>query len=170
MTPASRLAVLAVALTAAGCGSGDGANGVEPAWFSAGAGWQAGAGHVHACPGMARSRCAQVGSWATTGRWRDCTECLPQRTVAALPDDGIAISLLVGRGPHAPKRALRWPPRLRAAEARSFEGLPARVGTIQRRGVVRGLTTYLFVFFGRPHPTSAQLARAQAELTSAKLP
>ena len=164
-----RLALLAAVLTTAGCSHGS-AHELAAAQFPQQPGWQVGTGHVHACPGMAVSRCAQVGSWATTGQWRDCTECLPQHTVAALPSDGVAISLLVGNGPDAPKQALRWPPRLRSGDARSFEGLPARIGTVQRSGVVHGLTTYLFVFFGRPHPTPAQLRRAQAELASAKLP
>ncbi|HSC49890.1 MAG TPA: hypothetical protein VLD16_06455 [Gaiellaceae bacterium] len=169
MTTAGRLALLAVAVTAAGCGSGA-VHGLEPARFPQRAGWQVGAGHVHACPGTAVDRCAQAGSWATTGEWRDCTECLPQRTVAALPGDGIAITLVVGRGPHAPRRALRWPPRLRPSEAGSLEGLPARIGVVRAAGRVHGFTTYLFVFFGRPRPTAAQAARAEAELAAVELP
>lgn len=162
--------MLALAVAAAGCGSGGTVHGLEAARFPARAGWHAGAGHVHACPGTAVDRCAQAGSWATTGDWRDCTECLPQKTVASLPADGIAMSLLLGRGPNAPKRTLRWPPRLRGEDAKSFEGLPARVGVIRRAGLVHGFTTYLFVFFGRARPTAAQLARAQAELAQVELP
>jgi hypothetical protein len=167
----TRLALLAAAVVvvASGCGSGS-QRAVEPARFPARAGWHVGAGHVHACPGMAVARCAQAGSWATTDVWRDCAECLPQKTVAGLPGDGIAMTLVVGRGPHAPKQALHWPPRLRAGEARSFEGLPSRIGVVQRGGVAHGLTTYLFVFFGRPHPTAAQVARAQAEVAAVQLP
>jgi hypothetical protein len=119
---------------------------------------------------MAFDRCAQAGSWATTGTWRDCTECLPQRTVAELPSDGIAMTLVVGRGPHAPKQRLQWPPPLRPDEAKSLEGLPARIGVVQHAGLVHGFTTYLFVFFGRPRPTSAQVARARAELAQVELP
>ena len=161
---------MAVAVTTAGCGSRAATNGLAAARFPARPGWNVGAGHVHACPGMAVDRCAQAGSWATTGDWRDCTECLPQRTVATLPGDGIAMTLVVGRGPHAPKRTLRWPPRLRPGDARNLEGLPARIGVIQGAGLVHGFTTYLFVFFGRRTPTSAQVARAQAELAAVELP
>ena len=161
-------AVAAVALTAAGCGSQG--SGLQAARFPARTGWQVGAGHVHACTDMARDRCSQAGSWATTGEWRDCTECLPQKTVAGLPADGIAMTLLMGRGPNAPKRALHWPAQLRPGDARNFEGLPARIGVIQRSGLVHGFTTYLFVFFGRPRPTAAQVSRAQAELGAVELP
>jgi hypothetical protein len=170
VTPAPRLALLAVVLAATGCGSGGATRGLEPARFPQTAGWQVGAGHVHACTDMARDRCAQAGSWATTGVWRDCTECLPQRTVAELPSDGIAMTLVMGRGPNAPKRVLRWPPSLRPADAKTLEGLPARIGVIQRSGLVHGFTTYVFVFFGRPRPTAAQVARARAELTAVELP
>jgi hypothetical protein len=168
VTPACRLALVAVAVAAAGCGSSG--SGLQPARFPARAGWQVGAGHVHACTDMARDRCAQAGSWATTGEWRDCNECLPQRTVAELPSDGIAMTLVVGRGPNAPKQRLHWPPPLRAGDAKRLEGLPARIGVIQRSGRLRGFTTYLFVFFGRARPTAAQLARAQAELARVDLP
>jgi hypothetical protein len=166
----TRLPILAAALAllAAGCGSGG--NDLQPARFPARAGWHVGAGHVHACTDMARDRCAQAGSWATTDEWRDCTECLPQRTAAALPADGIAMTLVVGRGPNAPKQKLRWPPRLRAGDAKRLEGLPARIGVIRHAGLVHGFTTYLFVFFGRPRPTSAQVERAKAELAATGLP
>ncbi len=164
------LPVLAAALAAAGCSSHAAAHGLEPARFPVRAGWQVGAGHVHACPGTALDNCAQAGSWATTGTWRDCVECLPQRTVAKLPSDGIAITLVVGRGPRAPKRALQWPPRLRPGEAQSLKGLPSDIGVIKRAGVRHGFTTYLFVFFGRPRPTAAQVAHADAELARVELP
>jgi hypothetical protein len=168
VTPAVRLALLALAVAAAGCGSAG--SGLQPARFPARAGWHVGAGHVHACTDMARDRCAQAGSWATTGEWRDCTECLPQRTLARLPSDGIAMTLVVGRGPNAPKQRLDWPPPLRAGDAKSLEGLPARIGVIQRSGRLHGFTAYLFAFFGRARPTAAQLARAQAELARVELP
>jgi len=164
-----RVALLAAALAAAGCSS-HASRALEPARFAPRAGWQVGAGHVHACPGTAFSRCAQAASWATTGDWRDCTECLPHRTVAALPGKGIAMTLVVGRAPNAPKHALHWPPRLHPADAQRFEGLPPRIGVIRRSGRVHGFTTFLFVFFGRPDPTAAQVERAEAELASVDLP
>ena len=166
----TRLPILAAALVLVSAGCGSGAGDLQPARFPARAGWHVGAGHVHACTDMARDRCAQAGSWATTGEWRDCTECLPQRTAAALPADGIAMTLVVGRGPNAPKQKLRWPPRLRPGDAKRLEGLPTRIGVIQHAGLVHGFTTYLFVFFGRPQPTAAQVARARAELARVELP
>ena len=161
------IGVAAAALAAAGCGSG---SGLQPARFPARAGWHVGAGHVHACTDMARDRCSQAGSWATTGEWRDCTECLPQHTLAKLPSDGIAMTLVVGRGPNTPKQRLHWPPPLRPADAKSLEGLPARIGVIQRSGRLHGFTTYLFVFFGRPRPTADQVARAHDEVARVELP
>jgi hypothetical protein len=51
-----------------------------------------------------------------------------------------------------------------------FEGLPSRIGVFQTLGSLHGFQPYLFVFFGRPHPTRAQLASARAELATAEFP
>jgi hypothetical protein len=143
---------------------------LSPAHFAQRPGWHVGAGRVHACPGVPRARCVQVTSRASTVPWRDCTECLPHKTLARLPRDGVAIQLTLAREHRPPPGALSWPPRLRAGEAQGLEGLPARIGTIQRTGRLGGSYAGLVVFFGRPHPTPRQLARADAELASARLP
>jgi len=66
---------------------------------------------------------------------------------------------------------LVWPPRLRAKDVVSpVEGHAARFGLISRGGHLHGYSAGLYVWFGRPHPTLQQLARAQAELATAKLP
>jgi hypothetical protein len=112
-------------------------------------------------------------SWATTVRWRDCWDCIPpHRTLAALPPDGVVIALLVGREPQRPRRrVLHWPPRIRpAAIVAPIEGVPARFGTFEAFGALNGFDASLWVFFGRRHPTRAQLARAQTELRRARLP
>jgi hypothetical protein len=144
---------------------------LSPAHFQQRPGWHVGAGKAHACPGVPASRCTQVTSWAATVAWRDCGECLPHKTLARLPRDGVAMQLTLAREqPRSWERPLRWPPRLRAEEASNFEGLPTRIGTIQRAGRLHGLHVSLMVFFGRPRPTPRQLARAEAELASARLP
>jgi len=112
-----------------------------------------------------------VNSWAATVQWRDCPDCLPHRTVARLRPDGIALQLQlsVERAPPTWMRPLAWPPRIRGVSA-PFEGLPPRIGVYQKIGFVRGHTVSLFAFFGRPHPTPRQLARARAELATVKFP
>lgn len=144
---------------------------LAPAHFQGGNGWQAGANRVHACPGVPRSRCAQVASWASTVRFRDCGDCVPPRkTLAVLPASGISIQLLLGR-PQSKGPALAWPPRLHRRDVVGpIEGGPARIGSVQKFGRLQSFDAYLNVFFGRRHPTATQLARANGELASAKLP
>ena len=141
-----------------------------PARFPARPVWHVGHGRVHACPGMPRSRCTSVTSWAATVRWRDCSECLPHKTVESLPRDGIAIqvSFVRTKSPGWVK-PMRWPPRLRTMGG-PFEGLPNRIGVVQLIGRLNGYEAYLWVFFGRPQPSARQLARARAELRAARLP
>ena len=133
---------------------------LTPADFPARPGW-----HV----GAARVNDQSVISWAATVRWRDCTACLPHRTLQRLPRDGIAIQLRL-TDTRSPRwvRPMRWPPRLRPVAG--LEGLPRRIGVVQQLGRLRGYEAYLFVFFGRLRPTEGQLARARAELAGARLP
>ena len=144
---------------------------LAPATFAPAPGWHVGAGRPHPCPGGSSAECSSVASWAATVRWRDCGICLPHRTIARLSADGIALQLQVGFERQPPKwmRPLRWPPRIRGV-ASPFEGLPPRIGVFQVSGFVHGWSTSLFVFFGRPKPTSAQSARARAELATVTFP
>jgi hypothetical protein len=146
--------------------------GLAPVQYGARPGWHVGHDHVHACPGVPRSRCEQVTSWASTVAFRDCGECLPHRTLDALPRNGVVIQLMLGRDrkPYF-ARALRWPARGRAGAGQGpIEGGPQRIGSVQLSGRLDGSDAYLFVFFGRRDPTARQLARANAELRSATLP
>ena len=156
----------AAALTAAG------AQPLAPARFERQPGWHVGAGKVHACPGVSRQRCTQVGSWAATVRWRDCRDCAgAAHTLASLPRSGIVIYLLLGAERSLPRRELRWPPRLRASTVVSpVEGHSSWIGFYGRGGRLRGFSAQLFVYFGRPHPGVRQVARANAELRTAQLP
>jgi hypothetical protein len=87
-----------------------------------------------------------------------------------MPPNGIAIRVSFGHG-ESPSwvKPLRWPPSLRPITA-GFEGLPGRIGIVQLIGRVHGYETAVWVFFGRPHPTTRQVDRARAELKAARLP
>ena len=147
------------------------ATALAPATFAAAPGWHVGAGRVHACPGVPATTCQSVSTWAATVPWRDCAECLPHRTLAKLPADGIALQLLLSRERTTPNwiRPLSSPPRLPAA-CPGLEGLPSRIGVVQILGTRHGLHAYLFVFFGRTRPTPAQHALARRELATAHFP
>jgi hypothetical protein len=120
------------------------------------------------CVGVSRTRCVQAEAWASTVRYRDCPNCAPPHgTLAALPPSGIIIQVNDGREvPHyGPLRS--WPQRLRAAQVHSpFEGAPARVGVIQYEARSRNNVEHSL--FGRAHPTTRQLARANAELRTVR--
>jgi hypothetical protein len=163
------LLVLAVAYTVASASAAESPR-LAPVRFQKAAGWYVGTSRVHKCPGA--PRCSQVGSWAGTVRWRDCYDCEPpHKTLAALPPGGIVIGVLLGKEPRPPRHVMPWPPALRAkAIGGPIEGAPPRIGYFGQGGRLRGFSASLFVYFGRLHPTRRQIARAQAELNSAKLP
>jgi hypothetical protein len=92
----------------------------------------------------------------------------PHQTLAHLPPGGIVIQLSYGRErpPKAPVGS--WPPRIRSRDViAGFEGVPGRYGYFQTFVRTGTLERYLFVWFGREHPTRHQLARANAELHTA---
>jgi hypothetical protein len=166
------LGVVVVVLAAAALSVGAMAATLTPVQFAAKPGWHVGVGKLHACPGVAATKCARVTSWASTVRWRDCVDCLPHRTVATLPATGVAIQVsLIRESPAVAKEALAWPPQVRAADLVSpFEGLPSRIGVYQRFARMGAYEVYILVLFGRSRPDGRQLAAANAELRSAKLP
>jgi hypothetical protein len=156
--------LLLVGLVAAGV--------LSPVRFAQRPGWHVGAGTAHACPGVPAVRCSQVWSWAATVHWRGCTGCLPHRLLATLPPDGIAIQVaLATERPQVAKRTLTWPPQLRAGDVvAGFEGVSGRIGVYQHFARVGRYEVYLWVFFGRSRPSGRQLAAANAELRTARLP
>jgi hypothetical protein len=94
---------------------------------------------------------------------------VPHHTLAHLPPNGIVIQLSYGR--ERPDRAPvgKWPPRIRAKKVLAgFEGVPGRYGVFQTFIRTGHLERYLFVWFGRAHPTRRQLARANAELRTVR--
>jgi hypothetical protein len=145
--------------------------GLSPVRFAPRAGWHAGAGRVHACPGVPAARCGQAASWTATVRWRDCADCILRRTLAVLPRQGIAVQIILGAEHPSRAPAGRWPPRLRRRDVQAgMEGIPNRFGIYQRLLRVGRYEPYVWVFFGRAHPTAAQLATANAVLAAASLP
>lgn len=143
---------------------------VSPPHFRATHGWHVGSRPARACVGVSASRCVDAWGWASTVRYRDCPDCAPpHRTLAHLPPGGIVIQLDNGRErpPRAPVG--RWPVRIRrqGVHPGGVEGIPRHVSYGQwflRSGKVEH---YLWVWFGRRHPTRRQLARANAELRTA---
>jgi hypothetical protein len=143
---------------------------VSPPHFRAAPGWHVGSRPARACPGVTASRCVQAPGWASTVRFRDCPDCVaPHRTLAHLPASGIVIQLLNAR--ERPSRIAlgKWPVRIRRADVTAGgEGVPRRFGAVQRAVRSGGVEHLLYVWFGRAHPTRRQLARANAELRTAR--
>jgi hypothetical protein len=143
---------------------------VAPPRFRSTSGWHVGHTGTQACVGVTLARCVQAEAWASTVPYRDCAVCTPPRkTLAALPPGGIVIQLSDVRERPSYGPLGSWPPRLRVSQVGGFEGLPTRFGVIQ---VVRrsrdGVEHFLWVWFGRKHPTTDQLARANAELRTVR--
>ncbi|HEX3453039.1 MAG TPA: hypothetical protein VHS03_00325 [Gaiellaceae bacterium] len=113
-------------------------------------------------------------TWAATVRWRDCADCLPHRTVAVLPPNGIAIQVtlaLVSSAPPGWMRRIVWPPRIRSKDVvAGFEGLPTRIGVYQSYVLVGRYQTAVWAFFGRGRPSPSQLRAVNAELAAARIP
>ena len=119
--------------------------------FPGGPGWHTGAAGRHA--------------WAATVPLRDCANCIPHRTLAALPPGGIVIQLTVATEPRLHGPAVRWPTRLAARDVSAgFEGVPPRYGVVQQLTHTGRIEHLLWVWFGRAHPSRAQLAAANAQL------
>jgi hypothetical protein len=125
---------------------------VSPPHFRAAPGWHVGSGSSW--------------GWASTVPNRDCRYCVPpHHTLAHLPPGGILIQL----GNYRAERQAspgKWPPRIRRKDLHQGggEGIPRRIGYAQWFVRSKGIEHYLWVWFGRVHPTRHQLARANAEL------
>lgn len=144
---------------------------VEPARFSERPGWHVGASG----PDEADADGEFTTSWAATIPYADGWNALPPfRTLERLPRDGIVIWLGLSR-------TNRFPPPKEARKA------PFQLDDFERvdlwEGQVRDLPEYrlwgtvdedtrldLRVYFGRPDPTPAMLAEAQASLDGLRLP
>jgi hypothetical protein len=139
---------------------------VSPPHFRAAPGWHVGSRPAHTCAGVPASRCVQASGWASTVRYRDCGDCTPpHHTLAHLPLSGIVIQLSNARERPDSAPVGKWPPLIRSRQITAGgEGVSNRYGHFQTFVRTGHLEHYLFVWFGRAHPTRRQLARANAEL------
>lgn len=143
---------------------------LQPVMFAPHSGWYTGHGATHACTGASAARCLQASSWASTRPWRDCAECLPHRTIATLPRDGIILQVTISTaGRHVGRRGGAWPPTIRAGNLSGIEGVSSRYGVFQRSARYGRRDVYVWAFFGRARPTASQLAAANAELRTVHL-
>jgi hypothetical protein len=162
------IAGVVIALVAAGVAIAVSLLNVTPPRFRSAPGWHVGSTRTHSCVGVTRGRCVMAEAWASTVPYQDCPDCVPpHKTLATLPPDGIVIQLTDAQERPPCGRRGNWPAQIRASQVISgpFEGEPARISYTQL--VVRspkGVEHFLFIWFGRPHPTPQQLARANAEL------
>jgi hypothetical protein len=167
------MASVAVGLVAAGVAIAVSLLDVTPPRFQAGHGWHVGSTPTHACDvGVTRGRCVMAEAWASTVPYRDCPNCVPpHKTLATLPANGIIIQLTDARERPPYGQPGSWPTQISASQVISGpgEGTPPQVSYTQL--VVRSshnVEHFLFVWFGRPHPTPQQLARANAELQTVR--
>jgi hypothetical protein len=162
--------LVALALLGGATSSPAASNALAPARFAPAAGWQVRVGKPHACVGVSASQCSQVTTVASTTRFRDCLECLPHRTVAAMRAQDIAIKLTVAiERPLRTKRTFAWPPRIVRRGVAGLEGLPARIGVYQGSTLVGSREVFVLVVFGRAVPTERQLRRVNAELRRSRI-
>jgi len=140
-----------------------------PATLPAGPGWHVGSARVSAA-GCAR--CVQTESWAATVAYRDGPNEFPHRTMAILPRDGIIVDVSRSWQPSSPAWMLeRHPLRIiRSAIHADFEGntTHGRVSLWLGSTWRAGSFVSVYVYFGSPEPAPAVVARAQAELDSAR--
>ncbi|HEX2111030.1 MAG TPA: hypothetical protein VHF67_05710 [Gaiellaceae bacterium] len=150
---------------------------VAPARFPRRAGWFVGTSGAD----EARAEGEFTTSWASTIPYADEWNALPPfETLERLPRDGVVIWLGLSR-------SNRFPPRPEGDEMFPAREPPFSLDEFERRGgwegQVRDLPEYLLwgttegqynvdlrVYFGRPDPTAAMLAEAQAMLHGLALP
>ena len=89
--------------------------------------------------------------------------------IAAAQGIALQVTAAIEHPPVAP-RASSWPPTIRAGDVTAgLEGISARYGVYQRLARFGKTEAYVWAFFGRAHPTRAQLAEANAELRTVRL-
>jgi hypothetical protein len=139
--------------------------------FASAVGWHLRYGTVRACPGTSASRCSHVASVASTLRFRDCVECLPHRTAAAIGAKDIVLQITLAlEHPLRVGRTCAWLPRVtRRRVLAPFEGLAGRIGVYQCQTRIGTREVVVFIVFGRTTPTNRQLNRVNAELQRARL-
>jgi hypothetical protein len=131
------------------------------------AGWHVGSARVSGCAG-----CVQTESWASTIPYRDPANQLPpHRTMGALPRGGVIVHVTRSWEPSPPAwvhqvRPLRI---ARRSVTGSFEGNTTGGRVSRWTGATWRAGSYVsvWVLFGRPSPTAAQIRQAQSVLDRA---
>jgi hypothetical protein len=140
---------------------------VEPATFGGADGWHTGSsGAAEIQPDG-----QQTMSWASTIPYRDSgLQFAPHETLAALPPDGIVLTVRLDQ--HGSKGGPPVQPPFRLSDFRegTFEGLDPENGPRSFGGRYGNYDVEVWVLFGREHPTQEQLDRAQGELDRLELP
>jgi hypothetical protein len=137
-----------------------------PARLPAAGGWRVGSTRVSSagCAG-----CVQTESWAATVAYRDAPGQLPpHRTMAALTSGGVIVHVTRSWEPSPPAWVHESHPLgiTRRAVTASFEGNTTRGRVSLWTGATwrAGSFVSVWVLFGRPAPSAAQIRAAQTEL------
>ncbi len=149
---------------------------VEPPSFTARGGWHVG----NSGPRPVRADGDFLLAWAANVPYRDTWNALPQETMARLPDDGVIVWVALDRDNHfppSPDGSEGFPPleppfRLSQFERHSgWEGQVDDVPEYRLWATVDGqYRADIRVYFGRPEPTPAMRADADAMLAGLQLP
>jgi hypothetical protein len=146
---------------------------VQPARFAPADGWHTGTSG----PRPEGAEGDWTTTWTATIPYRDLWNAFPQRTLEALPREGVLIWVSLFRFADPSGARAGFPARPRPYGLDDFEVLPGWEGQVRDLPEYRLWTRVeeqydvdLRVFFGRPHPTGAMLARAQAALDRLHLP
>lgn len=147
------------------------ASAARPAGLPRQPGWYVGQARVFPA---GCSQCVQTGSWASTIPYLDRNGDFPQRTIPALGPHDVIVWVTRSWQPSAPKWMLArgslrvLPGRIHA----NFEGNPTngRVSEWFASTWRGGSFDSAYVFFGSPHPSRADVERAERELAKATFP
>ena len=147
---------------------------VPPAEFAPARGWFAGSSG----PGRADAEGAQTVAWTSTVPYADAPREIPDRTLAALERDDIAIRAVLSRNSRSPADGdplfppKRPPLTLDDASVGDVPGAASdRVRLYTVFASIRGeYGVQIQAFFGRREPTAAMLADAERALARLRLP
>jgi len=148
-----------------------GASVAPPARLPTAGTWLVGSARL---PAAGCARCLQTESWASTAPYADPPNQLPPwRTLARLRRHGVLVHVTRSWEPSPPAWIHRKRPLtiVRSAIHANFEGnADSRVSLWSASTWRAGSYVTVWVFFGAPSPSSADVAHAQAELDGTGFP
>jgi hypothetical protein len=146
---------------------------VDPARFEPADGWQTGSSG----PRPEGAEGDWTTTWAATVPYRDAWNAFPQRTLESLPRDGVLIWVSLSRFADPAGARAGFPVRPRPYRIDDFDVLTGWEGQVRDLPEYRLWTRVqgqydvdLRVYFGRPAPSAAMVASAQAALDRLHLP